>query len=690
MGNGTVTSKFRFYPKDSVKSMSQDLEVPNIRFYTEPIKSNESDIRNDPKPLLIPSAKSKENDQAPRPTLVSPVPAKEPEPSQNQPSTGETDKTPIEFPSTHHSSNCIRCYRLKKKCSRTYPRCSNCSKSGSICEYVNRQQKRKISHTSKETESPVEEKKSQILRIVSENPAGKEKAHVVAHKLVTISSLLANEEKQEEGRSQHEQSASEEKSVRFDQITVSQDIDEFNAKHQTERETCSKGRKIANLLNNKTWPIDNSQTDTKDDFVTIKTIENEELPMAFITTYFQNYEHIYPFIDREKFVTNFKKIDFKNEAIINLDVYLLMCIGCLINDSSNQQKYFQEYFNDKIIESIINILHFNNLENDINLESINLLLLICIYGLNLFNVELCWAAVGILNRLVVRLEYYKPQATLSTLKERYFWSIYNIDKELSLLLEKPSQLPHDDFISLPFPLTGKLNSNEENDRFLQLVNSQISLHKLHDGVLSLKLNTKSKASPEKLKRLSSDLEKWRVTTSLVIHTEYSGSPHLQESIGFVNFNYYYLLIELDQISSTESFQFTLQFLSCSFSLLLSTTSRDSENKIKIKISLHLLFWYKKLFKVIGYNLDSLHKILGEPNSRLNVSEFNANLQLMTNLLRYLSNSDTKPPVYSNTLALAVTLLDGISVKLVNYGAETSSGKDGLLNEILELKQLLHQ
>lgn len=686
MGNGTVTSKFRFYPKDSVKSMTHDLEVPNIRFYSEPFKSNESDIRNEPKPLLVPFAKTKEHDKVPK---QSPATAKDPEPSQAQTSTGETEKTPIEFPSTHHSSNCIRCYRLKKKCSRTYPRCSNCIKSGSTCEYVNRQQKRKLHQASKETESPVEEKKTQILRIVSENPAGKEKADVVAHKLVSISSLLANEEKQEEGRSQNEQRASEEKSERFDQITVSQNIDVLNVKHQAEREA-SKGRKMASLLNNKSWPIDHSQTDTKDDFVTIKTIENEELPMAFITTYFQNYEHIYPFIDREKFVTNFKKIDFKNEAIINLDVYLLMCIGCLIHDSSNHQKYFQEYFNDKIIESIINILHFNNLEKDINLESIDLLLLICIYGLNLFNVELCWAAVGILDRLVVRLEYYKPQTAHSTLKERYFWSIYNIDKELSLLLEKPSQLPHDDFISLPFPLTDKLNLSEESDNFIQLVNSQISLHKLHDEVLTLKLNTKSKVSPEKLKQLSSDLEKWRVTTSLAIHTEFSGSPHLQESIGFVSFNYYYLLIELDQISSTESFQFTLQFLSCSFSLLLSTTSKDSENKIKVKISLHLLFWYKKLFKVIGYNLDSLHKIVGEPNSSLKVSEFNANLQLMTNLLRYLSHSDTKPQVYSELLALAVTLLDGISVKLVNYGADTSSGKNDILNEIRELKQLLQR
>lgn len=38
---------------------------------------------------------------------------------------------------------CIRCRRLKKKCSKELPRCANCEKQGESCEYVERKNKRK-------------------------------------------------------------------------------------------------------------------------------------------------------------------------------------------------------------------------------------------------------------------------------------------------------------------------------------------------------------------------------------------------------------------------------------------------------------------------------------------------------------------------------------------------------------------
>lgn len=40
---------------------------------------------------------------------------------------------------------CIRCRRLKKKCSKELPRCANCERQGETCEYVERKNKRKSS-----------------------------------------------------------------------------------------------------------------------------------------------------------------------------------------------------------------------------------------------------------------------------------------------------------------------------------------------------------------------------------------------------------------------------------------------------------------------------------------------------------------------------------------------------------------
>lgn len=45
---------------------------------------------------------------------------------------------------------CIRCRRLKKKCSKELPKCANCDRQGECCQYVERKNKRKpsISHNS--------------------------------------------------------------------------------------------------------------------------------------------------------------------------------------------------------------------------------------------------------------------------------------------------------------------------------------------------------------------------------------------------------------------------------------------------------------------------------------------------------------------------------------------------------------
>lgn len=43
----------------------------------------------------------------------------------------------------HNQYACTRCRRLKKKCSKEFPRCANCRKQNKVCEYVERKNKRK-------------------------------------------------------------------------------------------------------------------------------------------------------------------------------------------------------------------------------------------------------------------------------------------------------------------------------------------------------------------------------------------------------------------------------------------------------------------------------------------------------------------------------------------------------------------
>lgn len=519
----------------------------------------------------------------------------------------------VEFSDTHHNSNCIRCYRLKKKCSRLYPKCHNCTRAGSSCDYVDRQNKRKK-----------KEKKEYI------DPKYNEDEHVVAHKLVLIRLLLTDGGRLPSPR------------------------------------PVVKPEPVVDVLVTKVLalPVDSN---LKEEFVTIRSIEQDDLPSAWVSSFFHNYEYAYPFVNKPRFLEAFGKIDFRTEAIVNMDMYLLLAIGCLVHDANNHRAHFDQYFSTKTIESFINVLHFGSDTH----ESAHLLVLLCLFALTSFNEHLSWAADGLLVRAVVDLDLHR-----STNPDHHnlLWSIYNIDKELSLLLGRPSQFPADIFIRVPFP---SIDPTTQTPTGTKLQNHHIQLRRLYDSLLTYRLS--SPPSGETLKTLSLSLEKWRVAISSLIHSEFAGMPALQECIGAVNVDYYYLLIELDQVSLTESFQFTLQFLSNSFGLILSDADTKQDKHI-IKPQVYSLLWYRKFFNVIHYNLNSLVDIIttAGPTASLKISEFHGNLQLMVNLLRHIGLDPTKPAAITSRIAASINALSSLNVKLMNY---TPEAKDVILDEI---------
>lgn len=646
----------------------------------------------------------------------------------------------IERPETHHPSNCVRCYRLKKKCTRSYPSCSNCARRGSPCEYIDRSIKKKpsppnppkrkyselpeaVPETSKKAStdevpsdrSEDDQPAAEVFHILDESksssPNSTESLHlqtlngsdtqVVAHKLVSISSLLSSDEHQLAKLNHHEK----------DSLQRNRRNTQSNKKSLAKYGNES-SQDLANIVSQKaSGIIGKSSTNLKEEFINMKAFPTNDLPLSFALNYFQNYEWYYPFIEKNQFFESFNKIDFQTETILNLDMYLLLSIGCLIYDHNTGTDYFTQFFSYKVIESIANVIQFDSLirddHNGFDLENIKLFLLLCIFGLHLFNEGLCWASLGLLTRLMVQFNYHRPtEGNFSVLKERIFWSVHNLDKELSLLVDRPSQLPINDYIALELPLKEKLNEQDESDTFIKLLSKRIELHKLQDQVNYLKLTTTKKSQEETsevLKEFSSNLEKWRISMSLLIHTEYSGLPNLQEMIGVINLNYYFLLIEMDQVSSSESFQFTLQFLSSSFGLLLTDSSKPESDKTNAdkgkpttKISMNSLFWYKKFFKVIKYNLISLLEIANSVpesstvtplNLSLKLSEFNGNLQLMINLLRYTSQGHIKPSCYSEKIDTAINTLSSLNMELMKNGIVLQN-KDSLIHDIQRFQTLI--
>lgn len=526
--------------------------------------------------------------------------------------------TPIESVGTHHPSNCVRCYKLKKKCSRTYPKCLYCLKTGSQCEYIDRRTKKH-----KLDDDVVREDTSHSLLIAS-----------LVHK-----------------------------DDEFENIDMAQVMPKMAPK--TAPKIGAPGR-FADKLSRKivALAVDNSlKQKLLDEFLAIKAIPDERLPSAFAHTFFANYEWKYPFMNSPEFMATFRDYHFEKETFVNLDVYLIMAVGCIIYDANNNTRFYEEYFSDKLIESIVDIISYD-VRSEEDLHTAHLLILLSIYAVNASNANLVWNIMGFLNRLLIFLTDFVGNSN-QCMRKRCFWTIFNLDKELSLMFDKPSQFMPAPLIKLSSTFEETLYEGEDAS-LAALMTQGVVLHQLQDRMISLRLGMLPKTEAA-LVEYSADLEKWRIGILLLVHSEYADLPLLPNFIGLVNLDYYYLLIELDQLSATESFQFTLQFLSNSFSLLLSELT---DSKGVIGTSLYSLFWFHKFFKVVEYNLLPLVRIFASDISRadlsLRLSDFNSNLQLIVNLLKFLLNSRLRPEQFVGKLEGYVAKLNALNSRLMGY------------------------
>lgn len=534
---------------------------------------------------------------------------------------GTNDASAPQDRPSHFPNSCNRCYRLKKKCSREYPVCSHCLRLGSDCEYENKRAKRRKADKTNE----INDEETKTTNNTNDDTSNDTYTYKKNGSSLTGSSITM--------RNSTLMSASP---------SPGQSIS-HGSRHLSHRALLAK-RSALRALKPPT-PMN-----LREEYITMDSVP-EDKAYTFANSFFTNYGTKYPFISQTRFFSWFGRINFDQEAIVNLDGYLVMAIGLLIHDLNTKSTTFASYFSEKIIESIVDIIDFD-MSQSLDLENVRLLLLLGIYSLHSFLADLCWSIVGALDRIALQLDLY---CTKDPLKLRLFWSIYNIDKELSILRNKPSQIPSDRYISLPFPLTDPLHGQPENN--LDVVNQEIAYYKLVDQVLMHKLAV---SPPSSLQQLSSDLEKWRIATSRTIHTRYCDNPMLQHYVSQVNMKYYYLCVEMDQVSDSQLSQFTLQFLLNSFTLLIS------ENNKSCGLSLHNLFWYQLLFRVIRCTLVSVEKILGAGPAEF--AEFNNNLQLAVNIVKFLSRQNSP---YSKKVDRFLEKLTEFSMLLLRHDAEST-------------------
>lgn len=531
---------------------------------------------------------------------------------------------------TYHDSNCVRCYKLKKKCSRTYPLCDYCLRSGALCEYVERRRKK------------------HRLEEPSELPHGDDKP-----KSLSISSLMHKDVIEESFRNIDVTNGNVEPT--FSRLSASSDI---NRAGNRRRQYSSLNSILVSLVQDL-----RSTAKLLDELLAVKAIEDLSLPSSFIHTFISNYEWKYPILPLGPLLDRFKNLSFQNETLLNVDIYLAMAIGSIIYDSNHNTQHYAAYFSDALIESFLDVVSYDFQAKE-DPETTTVLILLCIYAINVSNTTLIWRILGFLNRYMIYIANF-DEDSYCPLRQRSFWAIYNLDKELSLMLHKPSQFIPTQIIRTSANFSSVLCSGELN-HMVSLMSAAVVLHKLQDRMLSFTLGVVEPCNTA-LTQYSSDLEAWRVNILLLIYTECAESLLLQNFIGLVNLDYYYLLIELEQLESTELFQFTLQFLSNSFSLLLS---EQSEKKGVVGISMHTLFWYLKFFRVVDYKLAALRGVLSSDisrndlNSRLN--DYNSNVQLIISLINFLLNSGAGPKRFVEQLRTYLSNLTKINGLLMAF------------------------
>ncbi|OBA24021.1 hypothetical protein METBIDRAFT_16178, partial [Metschnikowia bicuspidata var. bicuspidata NRRL YB-4993] len=540
----------------------------------------------------------------------------------------------------HHDLNCARCYKLKKKCLRTYPACDYCQRLNTECEYIDRRKRRL--------------RFEEVPASPGDTPPGPGQSRAP----ILVASLMNHDDDAEQPFRNIDPLAPP-----AGRAAPPADPGVSRTSSRMAPAALLRLKPLVSVNRNviSSCVVDRGAPSLQGELLAVRPVADAGLPSAFVHTFFANYEWKYPFLSRHDFCRKIENLSFQTETLVGLDVYLVMAIGCIIYDASFKTLHYAAVFSESFVESVVDVISYD-IKSEDDLHKAHLLILLSIHAINVGNTNLIWNIVGFLDRLIVFLSDFTGLSN-ACMRKRCFWTIFNLDKELSLLLDKPSQFVPTPIIRLSADFSDSLHPGEL-DRSAAFMAHLVMLHSLQDRMLSHRLGLVP-AEQELLTQLLAEIEAWRVGVLLLIHSEYAELSLLQNFIGLVNLDYYYLLIELDQLSETESFQFTLQFLLNSFSLLLSEVLDKKEVG---GTSIYSLFWFLKFFKVVDYSVASLLRMLDANKNKsdlmIRLNEFNGNVQLEINLLKFLLESNSRPAPFVEKLKLYHQRLKTLNQKLV--------------------------
>lgn len=335
-----------------------------------------------------------------------------------------------------NSNSCIQCRRSKKKCTRNVTGCYNCLKYKRNCVYQSTHQVMDISAKLK----PIEQQ-----NISSLNPLNMKAPILNDSSFIQQSSIPSPSNDNDL-----------ESSFLFNTLGFS----------YLERETIK---------------------DLKIPYI------SKRMALNFIEAYFKHSHRSYPFICQAKFLQTFKTLERLSDTIttyLEFEIYMIMNIGCTTLSRAKlleQGDVYSRYFSYKCTRFLLRSFNVDEF------DSIKILLFFCIYSFfepqgihtwNLFGLVVRSATAFGLNQRLRTNEYTLEQVEM---RNRLFWSIYNMDRLLSISLGRPLSIDEIDIdVEMPNNILG------EDDFTFKTILAIIELRRIEGTITKVVYSVKSR------------------------------------------------------------------------------------------------------------------------------------------------------------------------------------------------------
>ncbi|EED17015.1 conserved hypothetical protein [Talaromyces stipitatus ATCC 10500] len=441
-------------------------------------------------------------------------------------------------PRTYPPPACNRCRKYKKKCSKTLPACKTCTDAGRRCSYFNFDSNR--AQSTEVLQARIQWLTEYIEHNIHQRPEEGANSSASAGK---------------EGLNVEQDGISDDSPRFWEKPSISllpmQSLLNGPSDRNGDRRNDEKSPKTTTIhpLHNSLSPA-TRRTSVED---------GQELPLSCINAYFDHVHRGYPFLDKQRVVQARDRYIGQNlvpEDADSMMLYLVVAIGRTTLERSG--KLPRTDINEIEMPYQTFISHCIKKED---LDSVRILLLLCLYSLfDPLGIK-TWTIVGILTRQALilglpqlRIVTEKTSEALDEHSNRLFWSIFVIDRMVSISVgQAPGLAVRDLRVPLPAITVDEFASPQRVELSSMLLVSRhvIQLRRIEGEILErihlrAPTDTASLSLPDKaaiISMLRYEVDKWYSEGCLIAQPE-AGNIRIHDSLTWLNARYNQLLMML--------------------------------------------------------------------------------------------------------------------------------------------------